>query len=462
MTRRAIDFPAMNWRPTLIAISAFVLVASGCSPSGGAPRWDWWNAGKQSSHEEMLAEEESPEAIHGAAAQAPARPAPPAPPPRDQPVDPPVEDAPVAAVAHKETPQRKKPSPGAIQPDVLLINNEPIRVIDILEPLNPRLEQLSRELPPRSYYQRAAQLVKGQIVEAVAQQLIWRRASEHVTDDLKPAIDKALDKVEKERINREFDGRETSYEKYIAKQGRTREEVRERLRRTVIIDSYLRERLLPLVPAPRRDELLSYYNANKKEYEQPERRELFLIDLPVAEFVETRNIFGPSREENDAAWSRAREVAASARDAVLRGESFEEVARQYSRGPKRDEGGAWGLITRPADPGEAPLQGRWEKPSRRLFQLGEGQVSEVIEDAESQSLFIVKCGRVEGGGVISFKDAQPDIIETLRQQRFVKLRADFLQAELEKSTIGSLDDFMIMVMDAIPSPGGRSAGIAAP
>lgn len=349
----------------------------------------------------------------------------------------------------------RKPPAGAIQPDALLVNNEAVRVIDILEPLNPRLSQLAKELPAQAYYQQAAQLVRVQIVEAVAQQLIWRRAQAHVTDELKPAIDKAVDKVEKERINREFGGRETVYEKYIAGQGRSREDVRERLKRTIVIDSYLRERLLPLVPTPRRDELLAHYKSNLKDYRIPARREMLLIDFPVRSFIESRNVFGPRPEDVAAAWQKARQAAADAKAALSRGESFDAVARQYSRGPKKDEGGNWGFITEPEDKREAPLQGRWEKPSIRLFQLAGGQVSEVIEDEPSQSLFIVKCGAVEGGGTTSFQDAQPRLVDALRQERFVKLRADFLQAELEKSTLGSLDEFMAMVMDAIPEPADR-------
>lgn len=352
---------------------------------------------------------------------------------------------------NSSTDQRSR-SPGAIRADALVVNNETIRVVDILEAIQPRLEQLGRELPEEIYYQRAAQLVRLQIVEAVAQHLIWRRASAHVNDDLKPQLDKAVDRMEKERINREFGGRETVYEKFLTKHGKTRSEVRERLQRTVVIDSYLRDRLLPLVPMPRKNELWEYYQAHRKEFESQERREMFLIDIPVRAFVERSGIYGPSADELAAAREKARAAAEAAAAAIAAGESFEEVARKHSHGPRKEEGGAWGFITLPSDASHAPLQGRWAAPSKRLFELDAGEVSEIIEDTAAGGFFIVKAGKVEPASVVSFQDAQPEIIDVLRQQRFVKLRADFLQAELDKSTIGSLDDFMDMVMSAIPYP----------
>jgi hypothetical protein len=77
-------------------------------------------------------------------------------------------------------------------------------------------------------------------------------------------------------------------------------------------------------------------------------------------------------------------------------------------------------------------------------------VGEIIE--ADKCYFMVKCGQVETGGTISFQDAQPQIIDAMRQQRFSKLRAEFLQKELEQSTIGSLDAFVTEVLKALPQP----------
>jgi parvulin-like peptidyl-prolyl isomerase len=332
-------------------------------------------------------------------------------------------------------------SPNAIHSDVLLVNKETISVNDILEPISPELEKLSGEVPPNIYFGRATELIRQQIIEAVAQQLIWRKAQKDISEDMEKGLKKAVDKMEKERINREFQGRETLYDKYLAKHGKTRAEVRERLRRSIVIDSYLRERLLPLVPNPRKQDLLNYYNANIGEFTKHGRREMYLIDVPVAAFLPLRK--SPSPGEAQEATEKARAAIEEAAAALAAGESFEAVARRISKGSNAEEGGAWGFI-------ESPLKGRWEAPSKKLFEMKEGQISEILEVAKGY--FIVKVGKVEERQIIDFNDAQPQIANALKQRRFNKLRADFLQDELNKSTLGSLDEFVAEVLRAIPNP----------
>lgn len=333
------------------------------------------------------------------------------------------------------------PSGNAIRSDVLLVNNETIRVADILEPISRELERLAAELPPVPYGTKAGEMIRQEIIESVAEHLIWRKAKQMLNEDMEKNLKKAVDKMEKDRINREFQGRETLYDKYLAKHGKTRGEVRERLRRSIVIDSYLRERLLPLVQAPRKQELLNYYNANLAEYSQTGRREMFLIEVPVGAFLEFRR--RPTEEELAVATSKAHEAISQAAEALRQGEPFEEVAKRYSRGANAEQGGAWGMI-------EQPLKGRWETPSKRLFEMKEGETSEIIEIPGG--FFIVRAGRVEPSKTLTFDEAQPQIAGTLRQRRFLKLRADFLQNELNQSTLGSLDEFVAEVLRAVPEP----------
>lgn len=365
-------------------------------------------------------------------------------------------DAPEDHPPPAPSPRRKDPPPpGAIFADTLPIHGESIRVSDILEPILPKLEKLADELPAPAYYTRAADIVRLQIVENVAQELIWRRASTQINDDIKPQLDKAVDKTEKDRINREFQGRETLYVQYLTKQGRTRDEIRERLRRAIVIDSYLRDRLLPLVPPPRRNELFDYYQTHRTEFSRPERREMWLIEVPIEEFLDFRKPI--TRADEQAAMKSAREKIEAAAAALDKGEPFEEVAKTHSLGPHREDGGAWGYITAASDRTKGPLQGRWAEPSRILFELEPDQRSDIIEFAKC--FFIVKAGKFDPGMEASFQEAQPHIVDTLKQQRFARLRADFLQGELDKITIGSLDDFMQKVMDEIPPSKDKSVSV---
>ncbi len=349
------------------------------------------------------------------------------------------------ATVSSRGPMGSPPSGDAIRSDVLLVNSEVIRVADVLEPISAELERLAGELPPVIYGTKAGEMIRQEIIESVAQHLVWRKAKQMLTEDMEKGLKKAVDKMEKDRINREFQGRETLYDKYLAKHGKSRDEVRERLRRSIVIDSYLRERLLPLVQAPRKQELLNYYNAHVAEFSEEGRREMFLIDVPIATFLESRR--RPTEDELRVAAGKARETIEKAAAALRAGEPFEEVAKRHSRGPNADQGGAWGMI-------EQPLKGRWEAPSKRLFEMNEGDTGDIIETAEG--FFIVKVGRVEPAKLLTFDDAQPQIAITLRQRRFLKLRAEFLEGELRRSTISSLDEFVAEVLRAIPEP--KTAG----
>ncbi|GMU33288.1 MAG: peptidyl-prolyl cis-trans isomerase [Planctomycetia bacterium] len=430
---------AIRW----IIVGLLTAWAAGCTDSDGnrITMQQWWNGGSASSaptSEEAdsarAVGERSPEESRTASDSDQAR-----------------HSKEMPTKSTKSAPRR--PPPGAIFADTLPIHGETIRVGDILEPIQPKLEKMATELPAQAYYQRAADIVRLQIVENVAQQLIWRRASAQINDDIKPQLEKAIDKTEKDRINREFQGRETLYEQFLSKHGKTRTDVRERLRRAIVIDSYLRDRLLPMVPQPRRSELLEYYESHRAEFSRPEQREMWLIEVPVEAFLDFRKPV--SRADEQEATRKAREKIEQAAAALARGDAFDVVAREYSMGPHREDGGAWGSITAASDNSRSPLQGRWAEPSRKLFELSPGGTSEIVE--ADKCFFIVRTGEIKPGKNASFQEAQPHIVDSLKQQRFAHLRADFLQKELDSATIGSLDDFMRMVMDAIPPSTDKTA-----
>jgi len=366
----------------------------------------------------------------------------------------PAAPAEVALDRREAKPRRSSvdpPPPAQVESDVLHVNNETISVTDILGPIRAQLDTLARRLPPQDYYDAAAELVQAQIIEAVARHLIWRDAERHVTEAVEPQLASAIDKMEKDRINREFGGLEAEYAKHLVRTGKTRDDVRRMLRRNILIDIYLRERLLPMVPPPRRKELLDYYQKNIDDFSEPARHEMFLVDVPVAAFIDF-NTPPASRAEAERieqeAQARARQAIEDAAAALKASEPFADVAKRYSQGVNKDRGGSWGMIT-------APLRGRWETAYHALIELEPGSISEIIES--HRSYFIVKLGRVEGGTTRSFQEAQPEISDKLRQERFLRLRARFLQRQLDESTIGSLDDFVVKVMAAIPRPGAAQA-----
>lgn len=432
-------------RSVIIVVCAAGLV--GCMDASGnrVSMQEWWASRTEKKQPEPRSEKPDVEAADTADSQSPTqRPA--------------QNDTRLASQqerpANETAPRSAEDSPGAVRADHLVVDDEIIRVQDILEPLQSRLPTLESELSTDQYWRKVGELIRQQIIEAVAQHLIWRRAQETLHDELKPQLDKAVEKMEKDRINREFGGRETAYAKYLSKHGKSRDEVRERLRRSVLIDSYLRDRLLPMVPLPRKQELQAYYNSHLTDFSKEGRREMYLIDVPVASFLDLSRPM--TREDERIAIEKARGTIDKAAAALKEGRPFADVAKEFSYGLHKDEGGYWGWITQPGDANAAPLQGHWEAPSRKLFELKAGESSEVIDAA--RSFFIVRVGEIEESSRLSFQEAQPEITNAIRQQRFIKLRAEFLQKELDRSTIGSLDAFVRAVLNAVPTQANASAG----
>src|SRR5262245_43682920 len=70
--------------------------------------------------------------------------------------------------------------PNAIRSEGLIVDDETIRVEDILEPVQSRLPTMSADLPPDVYWRKVGELIRQHIIEAVAQHLIWRRAHQQM------------------------------------------------------------------------------------------------------------------------------------------------------------------------------------------------------------------------------------------------------------------------------------------
>ena len=353
------------------------------------------------------------------------------------------------ANADKRVPPARPAGPNAIRAGTLQIYDEFITVNDILEPLGPRIQELASTLPPRSYYEQVAELIRQQLFNVVGQHLIYHRASQDFNEQMETGIERAVDRMEEDRINREFGGRETSYTNYLQEHGKDRAAVRERLRRAIVADSYLRERLRPMIHAPRKRELLNYYQAHLAEYSSPERRELYLIDIPTAAYFER---FPPRPTDVPLAEQKARNAIEAANRALAAGRPFEDVAKEFSAGIHKDDGGAWGVVG-------SPMAGRWETPYKRFVRMSEGQISPIIEvehDAPRgitmKSFFIVKVGGLEHAQVLSFQEAQPKIMQRLKERSFQRLRSEFLQNQLDQAHIGSLDEFGKQIMAALPQP----------
>lgn len=322
---------------------------------------------------------------------------------------------------------------------LLTVNGETITVEEILQPIRARLVENAQTQSPNDYYAGLVKAVRDQIITEVAERLVWREAKRQLTEDTDKQIDAAVERIERDRIQREFGGRESRYEAALVEEGTTREKTRLRIRRRLVVQQWVRDRLLPRVSITRR-ELMSYYQQNQHEFTKGGRVEMFLIDIPLRSLLSSSELNDAARLDDARRQARAtlEEALSKIRDGTL---GFEDAARRYSKGLNAQSGGKWGFISE-------PLQGYWEAPSKQVLAFSAGQMSKVCDGPDC--VYIVKAGGVDPPRVTGFEAAQPRIMEKVRQQRLSAMESEYLQSLLEQADISPLDPFVQAVIEAAP------------
>jgi hypothetical protein len=341
----------------------------------------------------------------------------------------------------------------SIETPILFVNDDVITVKEVLDPLREEMTAKTRELAPSEYRRYMGQRLMTQVVHLIDEILAYGEVKKEVTEDMENAIKKAVDQTERNRINAEFGGRFSRYEAWLESNGESREDVRKRIRRRILVQRYLQDKFLPLVRAPNRQELWKYYEKHPDEFTEPLRVEMFLIDVPYWAFLEGTpsddrqtmwpKVSGPRRLEARRAAQRHMDLAVQE---IKSGIPFESVAQSYSKGPNSAKGGAWGTIS----PGG--LTGRWAEAAEALFQLKTGQVGDVVRTDDG--LFLVKAGQRSERRVIPFIDAQTLIEKRLVKEQQDRLESDFLNKLRSKATLGDVPSFLKAVYDAAPKQAG--------
>ncbi|MCH8911992.1 MAG: peptidyl-prolyl cis-trans isomerase [Planctomycetes bacterium] len=289
--------------------------------------------------------------------------------------------------------------------------------------VSPTLREQAAALPLEQLQRFVRERVRVELVTQVQDVLLHQEASKGITDQILGVVDRYVDQEIRDRVTREFGGRQTRFEVHLASMGMTLEDAREKVRRRIVIVKYLQDHVIVRIADPTRQELLDYYNTNIESYTQQSSRELCMIDIPKGD---------------DAQASRtAIEEARSRLDA---GEDFRDVARGLSLGIHAAEGGSWGHI-------KSPLHGRYAEPSAIFFKLDEGRSSGVVETDDA--FFIVKAGDVIESETRPFVDVQPELVERYRNAQFEILRSEKVRELLEKAAIEPREDlFLRTVVDS--------------
>lgn len=324
---------------------------------------------------------------------------------------------------------------------VMFVNGEPIDAEEIVAPVRTHLEERAAALSPDHYQREAVDLLGDRIRAEARNRLLYQEASKGMVQQEWDKIEEFVDGRIRDIINTDHAGRQSRYEKALARQGRSIQDDRDRIRRELVVQRYLYQKVGQRVTEPTRRELWRYFEENKDELSKPPRRELFLIEVTRNAPLEVIVSADGSTESLTAA-----EAIRRAKARLDAGDDFGEVARTLSTGVHAEEGGAWGFVRRDG------MRDRWQPAVNELFKLGAGQYSDVIETDDA--FFIVKCGTIDPGVVPDFEALQLELIRRYRDYQFNLLVDELVHELQEKATIRPTDlsRFLRGVLATAPQP----------
>jgi len=272
--------------------------------------------------------------------------------------------------------------------EVARVNNTiPIFAGDVLEPYTLNLRQAEKQLNPEQLNR-----LKGKIIQENLQPHIEKAV-------LVSALQESIDEEQLEQLSAQLDGAFREVIARLKKQAKvgTRFELEQALEKEGVDLATLRgnfeARQMAMFYIGKnanakmqysRQELLDWYKDNREQY----------AIKAEARWQQVRVSFEKSGSNADAA-RRMQQVVAVLRN----GEDFNDVAKEFSDGPRRAQGGVWDWTT-PDTLVEVNVD-------KALWQVEVGSISQVLETPSAYVL--VKVLERQGGDYTPFEDVQDAI-----------------------------------------------------
>lgn len=265
-----------------------------------------------------------------------------------------------------------------------IVNKRVITVSDVLGALGPMEAQLRSRYTGQELNRRLEQAYQDVLDALIERTLILEEFKQNEGKIPAALVDDHMQEVIAER----FDNNRAAFIRALAEEGITLEDYREGIRDSLVIMLLQREMVFSQIavsPGAVRDA----YKSRLDQLRKPEQIHLRMIVLNR----------GATEEEDRAIIQKAE----SAREELLKGHDFGELARAISEGSRAADGGDWG----------------WVEPDilrRELAQgvkgLKPGQISDVLETQEAYYILLLADRREES--IVSFEEVQEQLYAELR------------------------------------------------
>ena len=243
---------------------------------------------------------------------------------------------------------------------------------------------------------------------------------------------KAGIKIDQKEIDREIDAlkkqflSDAEYKSELSRRGLSEDMLRAHVERTLSVQKYVEQQFLEKVDVADAD-LTAYYEANLYLFKQP-------LQVRVSHIlIQTDPKWEASRKQE------ARRKAEQILKDLKKGKDFASLAREYSDGPTRTNGGDLGYIK----------MGQLERQFEGIFNLKPGDLSDIIETDYGFHLFKVIDKKPET--ILAYDNVKEKIRQSLRGEK-AKQEADLYAKTLrDKATV------VILLPELIEKPEKKSS-----
>ena len=255
---------------------------------------------------------------------------------------------------------------------------------------------------------------------------------QHVIGDLEKnsnfdrMMEFALTEQRKQIINR-YGPSEAAALASLAQKGIRIDDLLEKRKRELAIESYRRTHFNPTLAITRSRMMQHYRRHLKDKYSRKASIRFQLIDIQVDRFTEQDN----TGQNTPALLAKAQAELAWRR--IQADEDFTPLVREYSHGFRKSYDGIWG----PYQPDS--IQEKYQPVVKALQKIKVGKITGIIK-AENR-FFLAKLLDRQEAGTIPFSQVQAQIQQAITQQRWQAYRADLHQTLMKKATLGNLELF---------------------
>jgi len=265
-----------------------------------------------------------------------------------------------------------------------------------------RLDLMRRALPSLLETKMVVEDVKSKLPQENLDSLQERLAEEFEKNEMKRIMEKMEVKTRRE------------FEAKLAAAGSSIEREKQGFIERTIAKTWIRQNL-EIDEVVSHEEMLERYQSQIEEFKYP-------AEARWQELLIRHDRYGSKAE--------AHRVIAELGNRVMSGVPFEQVARESSHGATAREGGYWDWTSRGSLVSEVL--------DNAIFQLPVGSLSQVLEDNEG--FHIVRVLERHDAGVVPFVEAQVELREQIREERFEAESKKYLEELKERIPVWTIFD----------------------